>query len=391
MPVKEKGFILLSSYLVIVSLMAVAFALFSRNILFLQATERNQNKTIAFNMAEAGLDLAIVQLREDSGYEGTNGFSALNSSGGYQVQVCPPECDGMTEPASPNVRLIQSIGYAPDNNSASKAYASRTVLSYIQLGGEEGLFNYAIFAEDGIQMSGNVTTDSYNSNNGAYGGSNVGSKGDIGTDSTGAHTIMLSGNVIVNGNAVVGPGGSSNVIVKSGWSRVTGTVSAASEKMDYETTTTNVASSGSLSVTGNSIEYLPAGTYHYDSLQVSGNGKLVPLGPVQIYVDGTVQISGNGVATYENKPPNFLIYSTNGANVSVSGNAAFYGGIYAPESYVTVNGNGSIYGAVVSEDYHQSGNAKIHFDEAMKDTGSSGEGSEVSVLSWQEKGILNTE
>lgn len=202
---------------------------------------------------------------------------------------------------------------------------------------------------------------------------------------------MLSGNVIVNGNAVVGHGGTSNVVVKSGWSRITGTVSAASEEQDYEEASTNVSSSGTLSVTGNSTLYLPAGTYHYDSLKVSGNGQLVPLGPVEIYVDGTIQISGNGVATYQNKPPNFILYSTGEANVSVSGNAAFYGGIYAPESYVTVSGNGAIYGAVVSEDYHQSGNAAIHFDEAMKDVGASGGGAEVSMLSWQEKNIYNTE
>lgn len=372
----------MTSYLLIAVISIFSLAMFSRGTVFLQANERSQNKIIAFNMAEAGIDLAITQLQADVTYAGV-GYTDMGTGtveGGYQVAVTTPN-------TAPNVRLIQSTGHAPLNDMTQKAYETRTIQAYVSIG-TQSYFDFAVFSKDGMQLNGNPLIDSYDSRNGAYGGANRNQNGDIGTDSTGAGTVSLNGNVEVRGDAEVGPGGNPNSVVSvSGNSSITGTLSAAPAERAYEPAATNLPSLGNLRVNGNQTQTLPAGTYHYDSISISGNGELEALGAVEIYVSGSVTISGNGVSTQANLPPNFIIYVTTGDTVKVSGNGNFYGAIYAPASHVMNTGNGEIYGAVVSRTYHQAGNGNVHYDEALKDTGGSGEPT-VSLLSWQENNTV---
>ena len=59
------------------------------------------------------------------------------------------------------------------------------------------VFNLSLFSDQTLDMSGSPATDSYNSNNGAYGGANTGNKGDIGSN----HDILLVGTVDIAGSA----------------------------------------------------------------------------------------------------------------------------------------------------------------------------------------------
>jgi len=377
----ERGFILLTSYMLISVMSISSFALFSRGNSFRQASERSINKTVAFNMAESALDVAIAAIEADDTYPGTNGYTAFSTNatqqGGYSVTVTTPE-------GNANVRQITATGSAPSNVSTATAYETRTVTAYVELQ-TNSMFDFAVFAEDSVTMSGNAEVDSYNSTNGAYGGSNVASNGDVGTDSIGLGTVSLSGNSVITGDVQVGPGGNpADVITTSGNAEIQGTTAAADSPRAYTAQTSNAASLGALSLSGNTTLDLGAGTYRYSSLSITGNARLRALGPITVYVDGIVKIAGNGVSTQGNNPPNFVLYQTTGADVQLSGNGAFYGGIFAPLSDVKNTGNGALFGAVVSENYKQSGNGAVHFDEAMKDVGSvSSDG--VGVLSWVEE------
>ena len=105
----QRGVMLLLSYLLISVMAIFSLALFSRSHVFTQTNERNQNRVVAFNMAEAGLDLAISTLRSNTAYEGTGGYTSLataNVQGGYEVTVTEIE---------PKKYSIQSAGYSPDN------------------------------------------------------------------------------------------------------------------------------------------------------------------------------------------------------------------------------------------------------------------------------------
>ena len=348
----RKGYILMTSYLMISVLSIFSIALFSRENVFLQATERNKNKIIAFQMAEAGLDSTIVQLNSDANYSGAASYSALGTNGGYVTTVCPPSCAGLTPAADPLIRLVQTTGYAPGNDTAARAYEARQVLSYLKL--DSTPFEYAAFAENSLILNGVPLVDSYNSANGDYGGANVLNHGDIASDGT----ISLIGNPTVNGSIVQSP------------------------EIECGPAAATAASTGPLSLGGNTNYTLAAGTYHFDSITITGNAKITATGPVTVYVDGAVSLGGNGLATHENKPSNFLLFATGSGSISISGNGGLYAGIYAPGSSINNSGNATIYGSVIARDYQQNGTADLHFDEALKNI--SAPYNAVDMLSWRE-------
>ena len=379
MKTESRGFILLTSYLLLSVIVLFSIALFTRGSVFLRTAERNKKKVIAFNMAEAGFDTAFRQLKNNAiaQFPWSSGYVSLNTGnmeGGYSANVSD---------MGNNIRQIKVTGYSPTQVVTPQSQEIRTVVGYTQPGSTSP-FNYAVFAKDNVQMSGNAQTDSYNSANGAYNPLTAGSRGDMGTNSTHGGTVQLSGNVQVKGNAVVGTGGNpNNVITMSGNSQITGTQSAATSPLSLPPATTTATLEGQLTISGNTTYMLPAGTHHFSSLSITGNARLVPMGPVKIYVDGDIKISGNGVATVNNVPANTLIYATQDEEVSISGNGNLYAGVYAPNSEVSNTGNGQLFGAMVSKTYHQSGNGKIHFDEALKQV-AGGVGTGLQVLSWQE-------
>ena len=218
-------------------------------------------------------------------------------------------------------------------------------------------------------MSGNSAFDSYNSNYGAYGGSNKSSAGEMATDSTQAGGVSLNGNAKINGSVLVGYGGDPSTVVTVNHATITGTRSNLSE--DWSTpdpvTTPETHTDTTINVSGNNTVTLAAGVYHVASISISGNAKIVTTGAVQIYVEGSISITGNGIVVPNNHPANLLLYSVNSGNVSIAGNGSFYGGIYAPNSAVTASGNGDVFGAVIAKTYAQSGNSSTHFDLALRD------------------------
>lgn len=377
----SRGFILIMSYMLMMALSIFSLGLFSRGSVFIQSAERNKKKVVAFNAAEAGFDDAFWRIKNNniSSYPWNSGYVSLNTGnleGGYNVTV--------TDMGN-NIRQISATGYSPAQNVVNQSLEVRPITGYVQQQSQSA-FNFGVFAKTSIHMSGNAEIDSYDSRNGAYGEKNAAANGDMATDSTAAGTIMMSGNATVKGSVTVGPKADPNsVITTSGNVVITGAKITAQKVQNPSNPSTSATTEGALTINGNTVYYLPAGTHRFSSISISGNGQVVPLGPVSVYVDGGIDISGNGIATVKSSPPDFLLYSLGNSTVKISGNGNFYGGIYAPNSEVKNTGNGQVFGAIVSKSYHDNGNGKVHFDEAMKKVGGGGTG--VSVLSWQENNI----
>lgn len=379
----SKGFILITSYLLLSSLMVFALGLYTWGTSYLQSAERNKKKIMAFNIAEAGFDDAYYRVKNSTiSYPWSSGYTSMTSGGfqgGYSTTV--------TDMGS-NVKRIVVTAYSPSQSSTTESVETRTVTGYVQTGGNSA-FNFGIFARQSVTLTGNASTDAYDSSNGAYGGSNVFARGSVGTDSITNNTVTLTGNARINGDLTTGVGSTpTSVLSTSGSATVTGTKTAALSSLNPSSVTTSVASSGALAISGNTTLTLAPGTYNYSSLSISGNGRLTTSGAVVIYVSGTISIAGNGVSTASSLPTNMLIYSTGSSSVSFSGNGNIYAGIYAPNSTVTNSGNGTIYGAVVSNVYNQTGNGAIHFDEALQDV--AGSGSNATMLSWKESNLTNS-
>ena len=381
----KKGVFLVSSFLVLSVISTFSLSLFLKHIALYRSAERTANRIVAFHLAESGLDRAITQLRTDSTYNG-QGYTNLGNRGGYQIQVETPDPIG-----NPRLRRVTAIGHTPSNTPTTYAYAGRQVLAYVDLS-PPSLFNFSLFANGKLEVEGNALTDSYDSRNGSYNPSTARSNGSIGTNGVSSGIIEVEGNARVKGNAVVGPGADvTQAIQIAGNGRIDGTRTAATAPvtLDPVQIPTGLIDQGSLRATGNDTVTRTGGTYWFSTIKIDGNGKVNFTGPATVYVTGKVEISGNGIGSAQSLPPNLIIkvksaQGEGGDSVKISGNAGFFGAIYAPNSEVKVSGNANIYGALVGNTIEQEGNGKVHYDEALKQTTSGTTGQGGRVLAWTE-------
>jgi hypothetical protein len=236
----------------------------------------------------------------------------------------------------------------------------------------------------------------------------------VGTNGVTAGAITLTGNSIVNGDVATGPGGT--VSLGSGTS-ITGTITHDMAKdvpsVVVPTDLTGLVNQGNYSASGHSTGLLTAGDYKYSqlsisgnatvtisgkvrlyitanpSLSISGNGMLIvaPGAELEIYTAGSCSISGNGIANQTNVPKNLLLFSTYTGNngMSFSGNADLYGVLYAPDTNVACSGNASLYGSMVGNTVSLTGNAELHYDEALTDVSTGFFPCTYIIQSWREQ------
>lgn len=378
---ESKGFILITSYLLLSTLMVFALGAFTWASAFLQSSERNKKKIMAFNIAEAGFDDAYYRVKSSSiTYPWSSGYTSMTSGGfqgGYSTTV--------TDMGS-NIKKIQVTAYSPSQTSTAESVESRTVTGYVQTG-SGGNFDYAAFGATEVTINGNASIDSYNASAGAYSSSSALQNGKVGTNATGADKLTLQGNSSVKGDLNSGAGSTpSTVIDISGSASTTGSQTALTTAKSMSVISSSMTSSGSLNLNGNTTYTMAAGTYRFSSFKINGNAQLVTTGAVTIYVDGEITLNGNGVATASNTPSNMIIYGTSDAKVTLNGNNSFYGAIYAPLAEFEVNGNAKVYGSLIGNDMEIDGNAKIHFDQSL----STGSSNAATLLSWNESNLTNS-
>ena len=371
----ERGFILISVYMLLATLIILTGALLSHAMAEVWMGQRSQASLQALYLAEGGLDSAIAQLRANPSWTGGSGTA---STGTYTVVL---------QNLSGNQKRITSQGSA-----ASASSAVRTVEAIVQVG-PKPLFPFAIFAAEEVELKGNALTDSYDSSKGIYQAATAGTHGDIGTNSTEEKAIELTGNALVRGTALVGVGGNpatgieltsnAQILVPPG-------ALDTPEPMTPVTIPNGLTNQGILQISGNKTVTVPGGTYWYDQIKITGNGRLNFTGPTELYLSGKLEVGGNGIGTANNIPGNLLVYGQGissgipgGGDIRFTGNAAFYGAVYAPTAKVEIKGNGSVFGALVGEEVENVGNAAVHYDEALKSIGG-GSGSQVQILSWQD-------
>jgi len=403
---KKKGMALILAMVVIAVLATLSTVMVSRSVSERLAAQRHTESSQAFWLAEAGIQRASWELNHGDGNwtswsTGASGEKilppqSLGGIGQYEVTVVGP---------SSNTPEATATGYVPGKSAWQ---SERTILVELK---KNSPFTYAAFGDISLTMTGNGETDSYDSSLGGYGGLNIGSNGDVGTNGATIGAITLSGNAKVNGDANTGPGGT-----VSDESKVTGDVSHDCDEnlpsAIVPSALTGLASGGSYSISGNTSATLGPGDFKYSSISISANANLTIIGTVRIYltgtalslsvsgngkliitagaslilyIDGRCDISGNGVVNQTNLPENFLVYSTyssTGNGIQITGNGDLYGAVYAPKANVLISGNGDIYGSVVGKTVSIPGNGDVHYDEALKDAGPV---SNYSLENWREE------
>ena len=394
----ERGFILLVVYVVVIFVTLFSVAFFARHRAAIQATERYQNKILAFNAAESGIDFALRELATDSSLRTqtlttpyTSAYVPM-SRNVFRFSVSPVA-------DQPQLRRIDSQGCSPSCTESSRGYQTSNITVYCQITSPAPpppLFNHGIYGATSMSLSGNQTSafDSYNSSQGAYGGSNISTSGIIALNSIKPGTLALS-QTTIKGNVLVGYNGNPNIVISLNKATITGTRSNLPQS--WTVPTQAVVPPGAIelgdelsNVTGQTTKTLATGTYHASSMKTAGQGKIVGTGAVKIYVDNGIDITGNGIVTADNHPSNFLIYSTSDANMKIAGNGSFYGGVYAPDSAVWGTGNGDFFGAVIAKTFSLTGNSAFHFDLAMAESQpvDPNQTQIVRVTAWQELNSL---
>lgn len=405
----ERGAALVIALTIVVVLSVLGTAFVMRTVTENMVAQKHAASTQAFWLADAGVQMATWQMTSNNcaGFvqcgTATACTSCTSCAGGDKCLAGTLGTNGDYDVTLNNANtLITSTGSYPSRS------ASNRVRRNVQVAVSNGaLFSHAAFAQNSISLSNNVTTDSYDSSVGNYGGANIGTNGSIGTNGTTAGTVAIGANVTVQGNASTGAGGTVTTGANStisGTTTHTNNVTLSSVTIPSELS--GLADSGTISTTTT----LSAGDYKYAAIDLSNNKTLTVDGNVRLYLTGTSAFSaGNNVTinisagssltvysdgsiNFDNnsvinnvskKPDKFLIYSayTGADGVLISNNGSIYSAIYAPETDISVTNNGSFFGAVVGKTVSMSNNASLHYDQAL--TSILG-GAGYSTSSWQE-------
>jgi len=281
---------------------------------------------------------------------------------------------------------------------------------------EDSIFDIPIFGDQGVRLGSNSRTDSYDSALGAYGGANLASNGDVGTNSistTAPYAIDLDSNASINGDAIIGPGGdTSQAISIDSNVTITGTKSTlpALKELPQIIAPAGLPYQGAISLSSNDTLTI-SGSGEYSNIILDSNSVLTINTNATIYITGTLSLNSNSQLNISNNsevtfyingalhldsntainnlsqdPTKLSVYGTDSlTDVSFDSNSNLYGAIYARKAYITSDSNSNIYGSLIGERIRLDSNATVHYDEALgRETGGPGSGL-MEISSWQEK------
>ena len=388
----RRGTAVIYSLGLIALLSTLGSAILIRSLNESQLASRSAARQCAFFLAEAGVDRALVNLQTptDATDDVTSGALV---TGTYQIP-------------SPPVSLGSQLWRVTVQGSASQE--QRHIEAVVQLS-PQSIFQFALFGDQTVSVSGHATTDSYDSRNGLYNGSAHGHNGDVGTNATAAGGIAVGGSIFVDGQLVVGPTVSNPSSVVTGFNPafVTGGTSPPSDTQDVVSAPRSfpmspVSAAGltcaAFTVTGNTTKTLPADapagacvgqTCCFTNLTVQGSGTLTASSQVTVYVTGELSAKGDSLIGVSSEPKRMLFLLTNDSDATLeegtlTGSTQFYGGIYGPQSTIKITGNAEIFGSVIAERVNVTGSAVIHYDEGLTQQTQISNLFTTAITSWRE-------
>lgn len=393
---------LVLSCLVITLVTAYSSAMMVQGLQEHRAVNRYSDLAVAFQLAESGVDQVITNLQD--GNEDNIASTALNG-GTYSAEI-DDLGNGLYE--------ITSHGIVGQTQRDIEVVASMSSFS----------FDYAVFAATTINMDRDARVDSYDSQLDAYGGSNVGTDGDVGSNATDASTITIGRDAYVGGDAAIGPDGDvdTGIVLGSGATLTGSQLSLTSEADLNAESYPGAGASGPLDLAASQEETRSGGTYDYTYVQLGQNAKVTFTGNATIHVDqyfsldqnsqfvtdadcpdctltiyvngevsapstsNAVQIDQGSLVSAGGKPTQLTLYVTDTESspgaVQLDANNGFYGAIHAPVSAVNLDQGVNVYGAIIAYSLQMDRSSQIHYDVALEGTG--GSDGTVQLLSWRE-------
>lgn len=411
----ERGSVLVIALLVTVMLLILIMPFLTKLSGAYRLTEKSYRTLVATNLAEAGIERAIWELNYGSiwTWDGEANNRILELS---DLQAASGNVIGDV-----SVSIRASLGQRPFIESTGKVAhiglttIDRTVRVLLERLDSLSVFTYGLFGDEGLDVVGAAYIDSYDSRKGAYGGDNVGEKGHSGTNATFQGCIGLRNNATIYGSVFVGPGGDpENVIVIQNNSEIKGVQEAllTEELLPSVPPPEGLPYQGDYLLPVNSEDAILS-SGEYSSFRLMPNSTVTILTDVILYVSGdfrmdsnsnliitfgaslTLYLGGTFIQRSESEinnltmdPTKLLIYGTDSFNglMEWRSNASFYGAVYVPRANVQYDSNADFYGSLIGKYIEIFSNARFHYDLALGDVDSEGEGKSwsYSVKSWHQ-------
>ncbi|GAH36792.1 unnamed protein product, partial [marine sediment metagenome] len=251
-----------------------------------------------------------------------------------------------------------------------------------------------IFGDEELDFSSNSIVDSYDSRNGAYGGSNMGSEGHVGTNGTDYGDIDLASNARIYGNAVSGPESNpADVIITWGNAEIFGELDSLSEPnaMPSVPLPKSLLYNGDYFLGGNDSDTIDESGV-YTSFRLDSNARVTITADVTLFITGEFSMSSNSqldiadaikvtiylggsfiqhsntqINNLSEDPTSLLIMGTDTFNGEMewNSNSQFWGAVYVPQANIHLNSNADFYGSISAKSFDCDSNAKIHYDWAL--------------------------
>ncbi|MBI4342235.1 MAG: hypothetical protein HY599_02585 [Candidatus Omnitrophica bacterium] len=382
----QRGMVFLMSMGVIVLFTVAGASMLLRSLSEARLSERSRNQVSALHLADAGVDQAAVNLRTPTDAI-DDVLTRTFSTGSFQLD--PAVSIGA------DTWRVESHGTSDQDTGYPRHVEAVFRLT------PQSVFQFALFGDQQVNVSGSAVTDSYDSSAGAYDPDDPSHNGDVGTNATNSGGVTVNGSIFVDGQVAVGPDVSDPVSVVTGYDPafITGGTDPPSDTQDVVAQGVSFPmpsvvvpvglTCNDFEVSSNDTVTLPPGTYCYQNLTLQGGGTLTASGDVTIYITGLYIARGNSTTGVPSNPKSMLIMMapTGDATIeqgTITGSTGFYGALYAPDSTINVTGNAEVYGSIIAERVNVSGSAAIHYDESLQTVTQISNLHKVAVVSWRE-------
>jgi hypothetical protein len=350
--------------------------------------------------ADAGLTKAIYQMNQkltmDEAALGMwNPDPAILPSATDQVL---PNCD-----ATYSYKILPESGDFTIEVIGKSGQTEKMVCANIDF---HGPFEWAVCAQDSLNLYSNTVITGYNYNPGEI--------LKVGTSSTKSDAVELKNGTVINGDMVVGVDGNPDTVIKNLGATITGKTYAIMDEPVFPPVTVpdQISTLPYQTDVKESTTITTSGKYRKIELK---NGEIVMIdGPVTLYVtdritlDNGAQLQINGAnpdasltlylgCDFEGKnggsinniagePEKLKIYGLPDCHsMKFKNSTELYGALYAPEAEVTFDNSADAYGSVVAKKFEQKNSASFHHDASLKNVTANDEGLQFVLNRWSEQ------
>ena len=230
---------------------------------------------------------------------------------------------------------------------------------------------------ESVDSTNNAVSDSFNSEDGSYGGSNVGENG--GLCSKGTVTLSSGADVYGNvqgssinqspGSGTTISGSSSSTPISDNFDAIDFSEVGADNNENiergptwappfYDPDTQDLVINNGRSLT------LTSGVYYFRNITLAGGSTLNIDGDVTVYIEQVMTFDNGTVANLSQNPDQFHLNVGEGP-VNIQGGQKLHAVIYAPEADVSLANGSGFYGGIIGKTLSFAGGGGLHYDESL--------------------------